>query len=194
MSVEIKDLYKSFGEKVILSSFSCNFPDKGVVAVTGDSGVGKTTLLRLISGLDKDYNGQITGGGIGKVSFAFQEHRLFPSVSALDNIVLVCFDKKDENSISKSKEMLSSLGFSENDMKLKPAELSGGMKQRVSLARAFLKDAPTLLLDEPTKELDKENIALVIEEIKKQAKKRLVIIVTHRSEDIEQLDAEVITI
>ena len=90
--------------------------------------------------------------------------------------------------------MLSSLGFSAADSLLYPDELSGGMKQRVSLARAFLRNAPILLLDEPTKELDEENANKALEIIKKEANSRLVILVTHNKRDLDFLMGEVIKI
>ncbi len=194
MLLEIKNLSKSFGEKNVLKNFSYVFPQRGVFAIVGESGAGKTTLLRILANLDHEYLGDIIPSRNSKISFAFQEHRLFPSVSAIDNLTLVSFESKNKDSIEKSEKMLASLGFNKTDMTLLPHELSGGMKQRISLARAFLREADILLLDEPTKELDKENIALVIEEIKRQAKSRLVIMVTHRKEDIELLDAQVINI
>ena len=89
MSLVLNNIDKTFGEKVIIKGLSLVFPEKGVFAVVGESGVGKTTLLRLIAGLDTDYSGEITGGGLKNVSFAFQEYRLFPTLSALDNVAAV---------------------------------------------------------------------------------------------------------
>jgi ABC-type lipoprotein export system ATPase subunit len=104
----------------------------------------------------------------------FQEYRLFPTLGALKNAAI-----SNENNIDKAHALLSRLGFEENDMKKKPRELSGGMKQRVAFARAVLKPAPILILDEPTKELDFETVATIHEVIAEEAKKRLVIVVTH---------------
>ncbi len=194
MSLEIKNLSKSFGDKQLFSNLSYKFPSIGSVAVIGESGAGKTTLLRMIAELDKDYIGEIIKSRKENVSFAFQEHRLFSTVSALDNLRLVSFSSDDHEAYKRSEEMLLSLGFTKEDTALFPCELSGGMKQRVSLARAFLKDSGILLLDEPTKELDEENISLVLNEIKRQSQHRLVIIVTHRLDDISMLGAEIIKI
>ena len=189
MALEIKNLSKSFGEKSILENFFQIFEEKGIYSLTGESGAGKTTLLRLISGLDTDYSGEIVGGGFKNVSFAFQEYRLFPELSALDNVIFANNDKKSEAVINETKEMLLRLNLDEKDLSLLPSELSGGMKQRVSLARAFLRRTPILLLDEPTKELDSQNATLVLEEIKKQGQERLVILVSHNLDDVDALSA-----
>lgn len=194
MKLKIMNLNKSFDGKILLQDFSYSFEDTGIYAVIGESGAGKTTLLRMISGLEKEYSGSIIGGGIGQVSMAFQEYRLFPQLSALENVVFAISDKKDKAEFNRAQKMLSRLGFSEKDMQLLPDELSGGMRQRVSLARAFLKKSPILLLDEPTKELDKENAEAILDLIREAAKDRLVILVSHNSADIEELSATKIVI
>ena len=188
--LEIKNLSKSFDGKTLFGNFNLSFKDKGVYAIVGESGIGKTTLLRMIAGLDNDYTGEIVGGGTKKVSFAFQEYRLFPWLSAIDNVVFAISDRKDEAVRKKAYDMLLTLGFSESDMNLTPSGLSGGMKQRVSIARAMLFDRPILLLDEPTKELDPVNSDIVRSLILEESKRRLVILVTHRQEDVSLLNAE----
>lgn len=193
MSLKIQNLTKRFGKKMIFSDLSYCFAHKGLYVLRGKSGIGKTTLLRIIAGLDKDYSGEIIGGGIGQVSFAFQEYRLFPQLSALENVMLASEDNSDSDKI-KATDLLTRLGFLPEDMKLLPSELSGGMKQRVSLARAFLKNAPILLLDEPTKELDPLLCERVCEIIRDIAQNRLVILVTHKEEDVLLLDGELINL
>lgn len=191
MSLEIKNLTKRFGKKTIISEFSYHFPEKGLYILRGKSGIGKTTLLRIIAGLDKDYSGEIIEGGIGRISFAFQEYRLFPQLSALENVMIASKDDSDANK-NIAMDLLSQLGFSFEEMSFLPSELSGGMKQRVSLARTFMKNAPVILLDEPTKELDAILCRQVCEMIKKIAEDKLVILVTHRDDDISLLDGELI--
>ena len=192
MSLTIKNLGKAFGEKRIFENFSYSFPDNGIYAIKGDSGVGKTTLLRIICGLDKNHTGCVFGGGFNNTSFSFQEYRLFSHLSALENITETVWENSNETNVSDAKKILFRLGFSESDLLLYPSELSGGMKQRVSLARAFLKRSPILILDEPTKELDQELCAEVREIIFEESKLRLVIMVTHNHADIEELNATVI--
>jgi NitT/TauT family transport system ATP-binding protein len=192
MALRILNINKSFFDKVIFRDFSYTFTETGLYALIGDSGIGKTTLLRLISGLDLDYSGEITGGGPKNVSFAFQEYRLFPQLSALENLTEVVFKNATDQDFETAKHMLLRLGFSEKDINLNPDQLSGGMKQRVSLARAFLKKSSVLILDEPTKELDEELSNTVRGMICEEAKKRLVIVVTHNKKDVYELNPRVI--
>ncbi len=194
MTLKISKLTKYFDGKKIFRDFSYDFPPAGIFAIVGESGIGKTTLLRIISGLDKDYSGEVIGGGFSNVSFAFQEYRLLPTLTALDNAVLAVSDTKDGDTVKKAASIFLRLGFSKEDMLLYPSELSGGMKQRASLARAFLKAAPVLLLDEPTKELDSENASLVVDMIAEAGTERLVLLVTHRPEDIEKLSPKIINL
>ena len=188
MSLLIKNLKKTFGDKIVFSDFSYEFPDKGLYLIKGDSGAGKTTLLRIISGLDTAYSGDVLGGGIPQVSYAFQEYRLFPTLTATEN-VLISSKTENESDVEKAKSFLSRLGFSSQDMNLYPSELSGGMKQRVSLARAFFSESKILLLDEPTKELDPTLCSVVLNMIAEEAIKRLVIMVSHIEADEEQISA-----
>ena len=188
MSLKISNLTKKFGEKLILNDFSHDFDPTGLYVITGESGIGKTTLLRIIAGLDKDYTGEIVGGGIGNVSFMFQEYRLFPSLSALKNAAISLQDTRD------AEALLKRLGFEDEDLKKKPHQLSGGMKQRVAFARAVLMNAPILILDEPTKELDPESIGIMLDVIKEEAEKRLVIAVTHDDAVVNSGAREIIRI
>ncbi len=194
MSLILSEIKKSFEKKIIFDDFSYEFNDTGIYAIVGDSGIGKTTLLRMIAGLDNRYKGKIEGGGAKNVSFAFQEYRLFPNLTALENVAFTLGDKWNEEMLPSSKQMLSFLGFSDSDMNLYPSELSGGMKQRVSLTRAFLKKSNVILLDEPTKELDDKLREKIYELIIKESQTRLVIIVSHLSDDIKKLNATIISL
>ena len=189
MSLRLINITKSFGNKKILNCFSYDFPQKGVVALVGDSGIGKTTLLRIIANLDDDYDGKVTDGGIKNTSMAFQEYRLLPNLTALENVLLANYESKSEAETQRATDMLLKVGLSEGEIDLYPNELSGGMKQRVSLCRAFLREKPILLLDEPTKELDSNNVNRILDIIRNIAEERLVIMVTHSERDIEYLNA-----
>lgn len=187
MILKLDNLSKRFDGVDIFTSFSYSFQNRGVYVISGESGIGKTTLLRIIAGLDKEYDGFITGGGVENVSFMFQEYRLFPTLNAVKNASLVSADN-----LNVASKLLIRLGFKKNDLNKRPRELSGGMKQRVSFVRALLKNAPILLLDEPTKELDEETASIMLEIIGEEAKKRLVIIVTHDDVSDKLSDAQII--
>jgi len=179
MSIEISHLSKIFGEKTILKDFSFSFESNGLYIILGESGSGKTTLLRMIAKLDRPTAGDIKSDG--NISYAFQEYRLFPHLSALSNITKIVSESPSKEVENKAKSMLQILGFSEKDMSLFPSQLSGGMKQRVSLVRAFLYPADTLLLDEPFKELDEDLIKKVAKIIEAESKRRTVIMACHEN-------------
>ena len=183
MSLTLNKVSKKFGDKSILQNFSYEFEEIGLYIITGESGIGKTTLLRIIAGLDTDYIGTVENGGIKNISFMFQEYRLFPSLTAFENASISIGKKADEDAY----QSLIRLGFSKDDLKKFPRELSGGMKQRVSFVRAILKKAPILILDEPTKELDANTADIMLDMIKEASKRCLVIIVTH-DDIINKLD------
>ena len=174
MILKLNSLSKSFAGKSVFTDFSYTFEENGLCFIRGESGVGKTTLLRIIAGLDSNYTGTVVNGGIKNVSFMFQEYRLFPALNALKNASIA-----NGSSEEYAAALLARLGFEEDDLRKKPRELSGGMKQRVAFVRAVLKNAPVLILDEPTKELDADTVKVMLDIIKEEAKKRLVITVTH---------------
>ena len=188
MSLILENISKTFDGKEIINNFSYRFSDKGIYAITGQSGIGKTTLLKIISGLDGDYTGKICRDDM-VISFCFQEYRLFPTLSVLDNCLLTSFRKYTSEDKEKTVSLLKKLKFSEEDMKLKPSQLSGGMKQRVSIARSILRKSDILILDEPTKELDSELVGIVYDILIEESKNRLVIFVTHNLKDIENTGA-----
>lgn len=181
---------KAFGEQVLFSNLSHTFPQTGLFFVSGASGSGKTTLFRMIAGLDPAYTGTVNAPD--RVAFLFQDRRLFDTLSALDNVLLSKSSAERKGSVFEAKALLSRLGFTEGDMKKKPPELSGGMQQRVAIARAIFFDAPLILLDEPTKELDEENRKILRTVIVEEAKKRLVLCSTHEDEDIRQMGGTVV--
>ena len=189
MPLTLIDLSKSFGEKHLFSNLSYTFSETGVYAILGESGAGKTTLLRMICSLDENYSGKIIGGGAKNSSFVFQEYRLFDSLTAIENVVMPNGRLNDPNLNSAAFSLLAELGFSKEDMKLRPSKLSGGMKQRVSFARGVLRRSPILILDEPTKELDEETKSKMLAIIEREAKIRLVIIVSHHPEDLDAISA-----
>ena len=194
MSITINNLTKNFGRKVLFKNFSLEFDDNGTYAIMGESGTGKTTLLRMLAGLDKIYEGDIVFNSSSKVSMVFQEHRLFPNLNALDNVLVAAFDEYSSEDLEATKSFLKRLRFNDNDMLLYPDELSGGMKQRISLARGILRESDVILLDEPTKELDMELRETLYDIINEIARTKLVVISTHSNLDVTSTNAKIINI
>ena len=182
--MEIRNLKKSFDDKSVIDSLSLNLPERGTVVLMGPSGCGKTTLLRIIAGLERADEGEILNLP-ESCSYVFQELRLFPWLSAKDNVALVCDEEK-------ALEWLSKVELDDAADKL-PHELSGGMEQRVSIARALAYDAKLYILDEPFTGLDEALKIRLYSLVKEKAESALVLIVTHDKSEADALADEIIT-
>ena len=178
---------KSFGEKEVLRDFTFTFPYGSVTAIMGSSGCGKTTLIRIIAGLETADSGTVKGVKREDIAILFQEDRLLPWLTALKNVETVITDKSRRGL---AKEMLEALGLSGKDTELYPSELSGGMARRVSIARALCyleaNEKSVLILDEALRGLDKENLEKAVGIIKRYAKGKTVISVTHNRSSLEE--------
>ncbi|MBQ9098882.1 MAG: ATP-binding cassette domain-containing protein [Clostridia bacterium] len=172
----------------MINGLSHTFPDRGIFALMGPSGCGKTSLLRLLAGLDKPDGGSINSTH-QRIAMAFQEPRLIPWLNCEENLKLIL--PKDNSSSKLVQEWLDILELS-GAAKQYPNELSGGMKQRLSLARALCFGGDLLLLDEPFSALDQELKNRIAPTIRKACQDRLVILVTHDQRDAELLGATVL--
>ena len=153
MSIHIDTLTKEYNGLVLFDQFSIDIPLGQTTILTGRSGSGKTTLLRIIAGLDKQFEGSVSG--VPKaISFMFQEDRLLPWYNARDNIAFVLRDVMSREAMEAAiSDMIFAVQLDGHDDKM-PSKLSGGMKRRVAMARAFCYPADLLLLDEPFKGFD----------------------------------------
>ncbi len=195
--IKLTDISKSYGEKTLFDRFSYSFVPGKIYEIVGGNGCGKSTLLRIISSLTSPDKGEVEVKG--KIAYVFQEHRLFLHLSAFDNASISAAavagkasDGTDNDEYIKikrnAKEILTLFGFSESDMKKKPSHLSGGMKQAVSIARAFACERKILLLDEANKELDIDARNTFRELLKKRKSDSIIIFVTHNPEDFPLAD------
>lgn len=173
--IDIKNIKKSFGELQVLKGIDLHIDKGEVVSIVGQSGAGKTTLLQIIGTLDKADEGEVTinGENIGSLSkskladfrnqhigFVFQFHQLLPEFTAIENIMIPAFiaGKSKKEAKARAEELLSFMGLSDR-ANHKPAELSGGEKQRIAVARALVNNPEVILADEPSGSLDTKNKA-----------------------------------
>ncbi len=171
--ITLTNISKSFGDNQVLSNFSAEFPQNQVTCIMAPSGKGKTTLLRILMGLETADSGLITGLEEKTIAAVFQEERLCENLSALTNIsIATCCSK------SIIEQALVEIGLKDSII-LPVSSLSGGMKRRVSILRAILSDSDILILDEPFKGLDEEMKTLVINMVKHYIQNKTVILVTH---------------
>ena len=171
--VKLENVSKHFEKLNIFNDLSFEIVAGQSVALLGPSGCGKTTLIRMIADLDDDYTGKISRN-YRKIGYVFQELRLIPWKSIYDNLRFVL---EDDEKINEALKIMKLDGFQD----YKPAKLSGGMRQRVNLARALLDEPDLLLLDEPFTSLDLHTKLSIIEDILEGRNQRTfsMIIVTH---------------
>ncbi len=183
--IEIKNLSFSYYDNKIFENLNLRVNDGERIILRGESGIGKTTLLRLILGLEKAQKGEINLNG-GKSSVVFQEDRLLPFKTVKENLTLFA----DEKTVLDS---LSLLGLSDA-AELYPAELSGGMARRVAIARALSVEADIYILDEAFSGLDSENIEKAAHFINEKTAGKILIAVSHNENDAQLLNSVVLDI
>lgn len=170
--IEIKNITKSFEDKKVLDSISFVVNEGECVALSGESGRGKTTLMRIIAGLEKPDSGEIILPSDAGKTYVFQENRLLENCTAIDNILSVTKDRK------RAEYFLERCGLSEDAHK-KAGQFSGGMKRRLAIARALAFGGDIYFLDEPLREMDPENISKITALIKEEIEGKTAIIITH---------------
>ncbi|HEM4556408.1 TPA: amino acid ABC transporter ATP-binding protein [Streptococcus suis] len=205
--LELCNLSKRFDNKQIFSNYDLVIPEGKIIAIVGQSGGGKTTLLRMLAGLETIDSGTLIYNGqelpleeLGKrhlLGFVFQDFQLFPHLSVLENLVLSPVKTQNmsrSEAEDKALKLLDTLGLA-NHATAYPFSLSGGQKQRVALARAMMIDPEIIGYDEPTSALDpelrKEVEKLILEN---RATGITQIVVTHDMQFAENIADEIIKI
>lgn len=180
--IKVSDVSKSFGVTKVLDNISFEINENAITCITGPSGVGKTTLLNIVSGLIKPDSGNIEIPNGNTLSYLFQENSLMPWSNVYNNIAFVLKDKvlDIEHKIDEFLDLVEMSGLQDKF----PDQLSGGMKRRVAIARALAFPYDILIMDEPFKGLDKELENRLLERMIDiwRSQKKTVIIVTHDME------------
>ena len=168
----------------LFEDLSLSFQDGIITAITGESGIGKTTLLRLLAGLQKPTVGTVHNT-YQTTSIIFQEPRLFPWLTALENVTVTGASREEAH------ELLKQLFGEESVADKYPHELSGGMKHRVSIARALAFSPDLLLMDEPFRGLDEETKHATFSFIREKMKNKTCVLITHDPDDLMQCDQHI---
>jgi ABC-type antimicrobial peptide transport system, ATPase component len=202
--IKTEGITKSFGELRVLKGIDISIDKGEIVSIVGPSGAGKTTLLQIIGTLDSQDSGKLIINGVEtnslkekelaafrnkNIGFVFQFHQLLPEFTALENVMIPALIANNKMSVAekKAKEILDFLKLTDR-MSHKPAELSGGEKQRVAVARSLINEPAVILADEPSGSLDtknKEELHALFFDLRNKMNQTFVI-VTHD----EQLAAE----
>ena len=204
--IEIKDIYKSFGELEVLKGVNLKVKKGEVVAIVGKSGAGKTTLLQIVGTLDRPTKGKVLIDGTDvfalndtqlaafrnkHIGFIFQFHQLLPEFTALENVcipAMIAHEKEADYKV-RAEQLLAELGLKDR-MHHKPNELSGGEKQRVAAARALMMKPTIILADEPTGSLDEKNkkeLSYLLLHLREQYG-QTILLVTHDKELAQMAD------
>ena len=204
--LELRNIHKRFSDKQILSDFNLTIHEGKILAIVGPSGGGKTTLLRMLAGLEKIDSGEVFYNGeplaldeLSKrqlLGFVFQDFQLFPHLSVLENLTISPVKMNgmpQEEANAKARALLERLGLAEHEDAF-PYSLSGGQKQRVALARAMMIDPEIIGYDEPTSALAPA-LRLEVEKLILQNKElgMTQIVVTHDLTFAENIADELLT-
>ena len=171
--IEIRNITKSYGPLTVVDNVSLSIPEGEIMAIVGPSGAGKTTLLQIAGTLDRPDNGQVLYDGTdalklkdrklsafrnANIGFIFQFHQLLPEFSALENVALPALiaGNKRKEAFQKAKKLLEEMGLASR-IDHKPAQMSGGERQRTAIARAIINNPRIVFADEPTGSLDSRN-------------------------------------
>ncbi len=179
--IKITDLCVKYDNNTVIDNLSYIFSNGVSYAIMGESGVGKTTLINALAGLIPTSGGAIETD-FKRPALVFQEDRLFPWLTALENVELVC------NNRELAEELLSRLLPDKESKNKYPDELSGGMKQRVAVARALAYDPDVVFLDEPFKGLDEETRIATRALTFEAFKGKTLILITHDKDDALMCD------
>lgn len=189
--IQLENIQKIYDGKIVVENLSLTVSDGQRIALTAPSGCGKTTLLHIIAGLLKPDAGRISGYDVSDVCMLFQEVRLFPRFTALENVMAVLKGNRKEKK-EKAIQWLTKVELTAEDMGKLPDMLSGGQQQRVALARALAAECSIVLLDEPFKGLDADTKKQIYDLANKVLTGKTLVLVTHDEMDADALSCEIL--
>ncbi|CAL8971394.1 Aliphatic sulfonates import ATP-binding protein SsuB [Cellulomonas sp. T2.31MG-18] len=187
--IGLRGVTRRFGEHVVLDRLDLSLAPGGVTALMGPNGSGKTTVARLLLGLDRPDGGAVEGLDGRPRSAVFQEDRLCPQLSAVDNVRLVLGRGADRGAVL---EALAAVGLDDATVHAPVRELSGGQRRRVAIVRAVLADAELVVLDEPFTGLDQAVKPVTMAWVRDRCAGRTVLLVTHDEREAAWFDARVV--
>ena len=187
--ITLSNISIQFNDQYVLKDFSVSFPEQGAVCLFAPSGSGKTTILRALCGLSHMESGSISGLDGKRLAVLFQENRLLPHLTALDNLKLVLPKERQHEAL----HWLEKLGLAQDADKT-PLQLSGGMNRRLASARTLAFGGDIYLLDEPFQGLDEETLQQTLQVVKEAVQGKLLILVTHRREEALALCDRILTL
>ena len=210
LMIEVKEIEKSYGSLQVLKKVSLSIENSKVVTIVGPSGAGKSTLLHIIGTLDKPDRGEVVIDGVNlnslsddklaefrnrHIGFVYQFHHLLPEFTALENVAMPALiaGKSRKESFKRAQELLDFLKLADR-VGHKPAQLSGGEQQRVSVARALMNNPELILADEPSGNLDTENARKLHDLffVLRDTFKQTFLIVTHNEELAQLSDRKIV--
>ncbi len=188
-AVRLRGVTRRFGEHVVLDGLDLELPVGRVTALMGPNGSGKTTVGRLLLGLDRPDAGAVEGLDGRPRSAVFQEDRLCPQLSAVENVRLVLGRGADRAAVVRA---LEAVGLDDAAVHAPVRELSGGQRRRVAIVRAVLADADLVVLDEPFTGLDQAVKPVTMAWVRDGCAGRTVLLVTHDEREAAWFDAQVV--
>lgn len=179
--ISIYDINKKYGENVVFKDFSIHLYKNKINTILGKSGCGKSTLLNIVSGVIDNDTSEVKELKALGISYIFQEDRLIEWLTVEDNIKLVCGKKYNRADIDSICDKYLDLVGIKEFKKYYPQMLSGGLRQRVNIARGLMYASEVIIMDEPFKSLDIKNKQSIMKKIKKiqREEKRTIVFVTH---------------
>jgi NitT/TauT family transport system ATP-binding protein len=186
--VALRSVTRRYGDAIVLEDFDLELDEGQLTAIMGPNGCGKTTIARLILGIDSPDGGTIDGLGGRRAAAVFQEDRLCDHLSAVNNVRLVL----DHHDRTHAEDHLRRAGLDDEALDRPVRTLSGGQRRRVAIVRALAGDADLVVMDEPFTGIDGESKASLMDYVRDRLRGRTALLITHDSREVKRFGARVV--